>query len=52
MYGGSEFHFDCAESMPGCYDHRNRYINESSSDSIILFLSRDGRTRYVVVPAE
>jgi hypothetical protein len=30
-------------------DQLNRYIKESSSDSTILFVSRDGRTRYVVV---
>jgi S1-C subfamily serine protease len=32
----------------------NRYINESNADSTILFVQRDGRTRYVVkkyVPA-
>ena len=27
----------------------NRYINESNSDSTLLFVNRDGRTRYVVI---
>ena len=30
----------------------NRYINESNSDSTILFVNRDGRTRYVVISSK
>jgi serine protease Do len=30
----------------------NRYINEATTDSALLFVSREGRTRYIVVPTK
>ena len=32
-------------------DQLNRYIDQAASDSTLLFVSREGRTRYVVVPS-
>lgn len=29
----------------------NRYINEAASDSVLLFVNHDGRTRYLVIPS-